>query len=216
MLFDLDGTLVDSERLWLDAIRSRLETSGMPVSAALLARFEGLSTVDAASALIAVGGLAGSETEVADELEELTIDAFAGRLPWIRGAEEALGSLRRAGIPLALVTSSTRRWVAAVAETVALGTFDVVVTADDVRHTKPHPEPYLRATDLLGVDPGSCLVFEDSAVGVRAAIGAGCRVVQVRADQQDATCTATDRIPDLRPVSARWVAALHAREPALR
>lgn len=215
VLFDLDGTLVDSERLWLDAIRSQLARIDGPVSSARLAEFEGLSTVDAARALIGIAGLSAHETVVATELEDRTMAAFAGRLPWIRGAEQALASLRRAGIPLALVTSSTRRWVAAVAEDVCLGTFDVVVTADEVRRTKPDAEPYLRATRLLGVSPGDCLVFEDSLVGVEAAVAAGCRVVQIRSGHHDAS-KATHSIPDLRCVTPRWVASLHAGATALR
>lgn len=214
MLFDLDGTLVDSERLWLDAIRSRLEHAGVPVSPGLLSEFEGLASIDAARMLIEVGGLSARASEVATELEDLTIDAFRGRLPWIAGAEEALGRLREAGIPLALVTSSTRQWVAAVAENVSLGAFDVVVTADDVSRTKPHAEPYLRAIGLLGVDPGACLVFEDSSVGVRAALAAGCHVVQIRSDI-DETANTTESISDLRAVTAPWVRALMNHDPAL-
>ncbi|WAA67713.1 HAD family hydrolase [Microbacterium oxydans] len=214
VLFDLDGTLVDSERLWLDAIRSRLESIGAPASSEVLAGFEGLATIDAARALSRVVGLSAHESLVAAELEDLTIGAFAGRLPWIPGAEEALGRLRREGMPLALVTSSTRRWVDAVGESVHLGAFDAVVTADDVQQTKPHPEPYLRAAALLGVDPAACLVFEDSAVGVRAATAAGCRVVQVRSDDHDAS-RPTARIPDLRAVTGPWVASLRADAPAL-
>lgn len=167
VLFDLDGTLVDSERLWLDAIRARLALDGAAVSSAQLVEFEGLSSIEAAHALIEVGGLSARAAEVAADLEALTIDTFADRLSWVSGAEEALGHLRGEGIRIALVTSSTHRWVDAVAESLALGAFDVVVTADDVQHTKPDPEPYLQAFDLLGIDPGTCLVFEDSEVGVR-------------------------------------------------
>ncbi|MFF1541355.1 HAD family hydrolase [Microbacterium sp. NPDC058269] len=229
VLFDLDGTLVDSERVWLDVIRTRLAVMGSPVSSSQLAALEGLSSIDAARALIEGGAQSdgtrsdGAQsdgtrsdgvTELAAELEDLTIDAFGGRLPWIPGAEEALGYLRREGIRLALVTSSTRRWVDAVAQSVCLGPFDVVVTADDVQQTKPHPEPYLRAIDLLDVDPGSCLVFEDSAVGVRAAARVGCRVVQVRAELQSES-GATACIPDLRAVTVPWIASLMTLEPAL-
>ena len=215
-MFDLDGTLVDSERVWLDTIRTQLSTAGAAVTQDVLARFEGLATIDAARAVIELGGLSAHETEVARVLEDRTIAAFAGRLPWIAGAEEALGSLRRGGIPLALVTSSTRRWVAAVAESVCLGTFDVVVTADDVRRTKPDAEPYLRAAGLLGIDPGACLVFEDSSVGVRAAMAAGCMTVQVETGDRDAPRPTTDRIPDLRMVTASWVRSFATRSPALR
>ncbi len=214
MLFDLDGTLVDSERVWLEVIRARLTRAGRSVSSAQLNDFEGLAGIDAAHALIELGEASMGASDLAAELEENTIASFAGRLERIAGAEEALARLRREGIRIGLVTSSTRRWVDAVAENVSLGTFDVVVTADDVRHTKPSPEPYLRALDLLDVAPGTCLVFEDSAVGARAAIAAGCRVVQVRPDQQHQSGT-TACIPDLRPVTMPWVAAVMALEPVL-
>lgn len=214
VLFDLDGTLVDSERVWLDVIRTRLANVGRSVSSVQLAGFEGLSSIDAAHALIELGGPSMRVDDLAAELEDLTIDSFAGRLEWIAGAEAVLARLRREGIRIGLVTSSTRRWVDAVAESVSLGAFDVVVTADDVRHTKPSPEPYLRALGLLDADPGDGLVFEDSAVGVRAAIAAGCRVVQVRPDQQGASGT-TACIPDLRSVTAPWIASMMTLESAL-
>ncbi|MFF3026507.1 HAD family hydrolase [Microbacterium sp. NPDC057944] len=222
VLFDLDGTLVDSERLWLDVIRERMAGIRRPLSSEHLGGFEGLSSIEAARRLIELGEPSTSETGLAAELEGRTIASFAGRLSWIAGADTALGALREAGIPLALVTSSTERWVAAVAESIPLGSFDVVVTADDVRHTKPHPEPYLRATALLAVTPADCVVFEDSAVGVEAALAAGCRVVQVRAEAGDAASAPLTRIPDLRRVTAKWVGSLPARasrsalpEPAL-
>lgn len=214
VLFDLDGTLVDSERVWLDVIRSRLTRAGRSVSSMQLDDFEGLSGIDAAHALIELGETSMGASDLAAELEEHTIDSFAGRLERIAGADEALARLRREGFRIGLVTSSTRRWVEAVAKIVSLGTFDVVVTADDVRHTKPSPEPYLRALGLLDVAPDTCLVFEDSTVGVRAAIAAGCRVVQVRPDQQGQSGT-TACIPDLRPVTVPWVDAVMALEPAL-
>lgn len=214
MLFDLDGTLVDSERLWLDTIRDRLDVATGAAPCDLVARFEGLSSVAAARLLIEVGGASEDEAEVADALEDATIDAFAAGLHRIAGSAKAIDSLRRAGVPLALVTSSTARWVSAVADHVALGAFDAIVTADDVRQTKPHPEPYLRATELLGVDPGACVAFEDSAVGVRAALAAGCRVVQVGPFAGEGSAAASARIPDLRRVTAAWVASLPARRDA--
>ncbi len=215
VLFDLDGTLVDSERLWLDTIRDRLEIATGAAPCDLVARFEGLSSAAAARLLIQVGGASAPEAEVADALEDATIDAFAAGLDRIAGSAKAIDGLRRAGVPVALVTSSTARWVEAVDEHVALGAFDAIVTADDVRRTKPHPEPYLRATELLGVDPAACVAFEDSAVGVRAALAAGCRVVQVGPFAGEGSTAASARVPDLRRVTAAWVASLPALRAAL-
>ena len=216
VLFDLDGTLVDSERLWLEVVRARLDSAGRSASPALLAEFEGLTTSEAARRLIALTGESASGERMAEELETSAIEVFSGRLPWIAGASEALRSLREAGIPLGLVTSSSRRWVAAVERTVPLGRFDAVITADDVLRAKPHPEPYLRAAELLGAEPGACIVFEDSAVGATAATAAGCRLVHVAPDRRcDAGCSA-DHLPDLRPVTALWVRGLFAMDAALR
>jgi beta-phosphoglucomutase-like phosphatase (HAD superfamily) len=82
------------------------------------------------------------------------------------------------GLPYALVTSSQRRFVDAVLARTGLR-FPVVVCGSDVTQGKPDPEPYLLATERLGVPPGQCLVLEDSITGVTAAEAAGCFVVAV-------------------------------------
>jgi HAD superfamily hydrolase (TIGR01509 family) len=82
--------------------------------------------------------------------------------------------LRQAGVKTALVTMSMRRMALAVVEAIPFQAFDVVVAGDDVTHGKPHPEPYLKAAELLGVEPGECIAIEDSVTGLRSAEAAGC------------------------------------------
>ena len=98
-------------------------------------------------------------------------------VPGIGGFVEALAHDR---VPRAVATSATRRDLERVLDQVGLRPhFDVVVTADDVRWGKPHPEVYLKAAAGLGVDPSACVVFEDAVVGVQAARAAGMRVIGV-------------------------------------
>jgi HAD superfamily hydrolase (TIGR01509 family) len=99
-------------------------------------------------------------------------------LPAQPGALELLAEVSAAGIPHALVTSSERPVMDAVLRQIG-GAFTATVCADDVRHGKPHPEPYLRAAGLLGAGPGSCVALEDSPNGVATAEAAGCQLIAV-------------------------------------
>ncbi len=204
-LFDLDGTLVDSERTWLDAVRDTIEAAGVHADAELLASFEGESVHAASVRLSAVCRLREEPDAVAEALETRTLRTLEQQLNWQPGAHAALDSLRTAGIPLALVTSSSRRWFEAVARRLDLSMFDHVVTASDLELTKPHPAPYLRAAQLLGVAPERCIVFEDSQIGTSAAVAAGCHVVLVRPGSEQWISPAHTVIPDLVEVSGRWV-----------
>ncbi|MEV6152075.1 HAD family phosphatase [Nonomuraea sp. NPDC052129] len=179
VFFDMDGLLVDSEKVWLE-----IETE-------VMARLGGEWTLDHQAHL--VGGsmertvaymLAVSGSSVSPEdLREWMIDGMVARLAdgvaLMPGASELLDAVREEGIPVALVTSSLREIADAVLKGVGRDRFDAIVTADDVTRTKPDPEPYLTAAELLSVDPVRCVVLEDSPNGVAAATAAGCAVVGV-------------------------------------
>lgn len=212
MLFDLDGTLVDSERSWLEAIRAALVASTGEAPEELVASFEGVAVDEAGRRLVETHGHAGTPAEVAGLLEERSIAAFAGSLRWLAGAEETLHRLRVAGTPIGLVTSSTRKWVAAVDSLAALGSFDTVVTADDVPKTKPDAGPYVRAARALGVSPANCVAFEDSEVGIRSARSAGCTVVRVGEPQPELDLLADMTIASFAGVTSDWIAALTPRQ----
>lgn len=185
-LFDLDGTLIDTESIALRANMEVFAAMGHPVDAAFL---HGLIGKDApSSAAIIRDRMPGIDMAA---LELKLISAFnsgieAG-LPLKPGAAALLSGLDR---PAAIVTSSGAR---SAERKLALAGIDRlfarVITLDDVTAAKPAPAPYLLAAELLGVQPERCLVFEDSEVGAEAAFTAGCRVVQV---------------PDILPASGRF------------
>ena len=117
--------------------------------------------------------------EVIDRLTEEVIEQKRTKLPRRPGALELLVELKKAGIKTALVTMSMRTMALTVADQIDFQAFDVVVAGDDVTNGKPHPEPYLRAAELLGVAPEDCLAFEDSPTGLASAEAAGCHAIGV-------------------------------------
>jgi HAD superfamily hydrolase (TIGR01509 family) len=116
---------------------------------------------------------------IVERLLDGVIERVLGRVPWQPGAVDLLAELNAAGVPCALVTMSYARFVAPVLEALPAGSFAAVVTGDAVSAGKPHPEPYLTAAAILGVDPRACLAIEDSDTGATSAAAAGCTVLVV-------------------------------------
>ncbi len=100
---------------------------------------------------------------------------------WRPGAVELLAEVRAAGVPTGLVTMSYRELTDAVVAALPDGSFQAVVSGDEVTRGKPHPEPYLLAAERLGVDPLCCVAIEDSVTGATSARDAGCAVLVVPA-----------------------------------
>ena len=187
ILFDLDGTLIDTESLAVASGVEAFANSGFPIDAAFMHRLIGKDHV--ASAAIIRAHLPDLDLEDFDQhWRRLFNEKVARGLPLKPGAEALLEQL--AHLPRGLVTSSRRDeahrklGIAGLAQY-----FDIVVSYDDVTAPKPAPDPYLLAARMLGVTPERCLVFEDSEVGAEAAHRAGCRVVQV---------------PDVLPSDGKW------------
>jgi HAD superfamily hydrolase (TIGR01509 family) len=192
ILFDLDGTLVDTESIALTTAIEAFSAHGIAVGRAFL---EGLVGKDDATGYRLMRA-AFPEADL-EAINQTHRAAFAREtaqsLPLKPGAAALLRTLRQ---PRAIVTSSRRDSAARKLAVAGLaGQFAEVVTFDDVRAPKPAPDPYLLAAARLGVDPARCLVFEDSEPGAEAAHRAGCRVVQV---------------PDIVPASGRWAHHLAA------
>ncbi|MGC0404831.1 HAD superfamily hydrolase (TIGR01509 family) [Streptomyces sp. SAI-126] len=174
VLFDMDGTLVDTERLWWEAVEQvagralteadRPDVLGRPVehTAAWLAAATGAPAADLAETL---------HREFADRVR-------SGVVPR-PGALDLLDALAAERIPTALVTASPRSVADTVLEVLGAHRFAVSVTADDTEHTKPAPDPYLAACRALGADPAACVAVEDTATGVASAEAAGCTVLAV-------------------------------------
>jgi HAD superfamily hydrolase (TIGR01509 family) len=175
----MDGTIIDTEPYWMDA-----ETE-------LVHSFGGTWTHEDALTLVGQGlwhsarrlqsrGVDLTEDEIIDSLTTTVLGRVqSGGLPWRPGARELLIDLKAAGIPTALVTMSIRKLASVVIDTIDFAAFDVVVAGDEVEHSKPHPAAYLRAAELLGVDPADCVAIEDSAPGVAAAVASGAATIGV-------------------------------------
>jgi HAD superfamily hydrolase (TIGR01509 family) len=179
VLFDMDGTLVDSEKLWDISLADTAAWLGGELSAHTRELMVGSSMGRSVAMMHAELGVEADPEASATYLTERTAELFAGPLVWRPGARELLDAVTAAGIPLALVTATHRRLTNLALNTIGQHRFQAIVCGDEVAHSKPHPEPYLRAAQLLGVAPADCLVIEDSVTGTTAGEAAGCSVLGV-------------------------------------
>ena len=179
VLFDMDGLLVDSEPLWLEAETAVMARLGADWTPADQVQLLGGSLDRTVRYLLAKATRPAPPEQVAGWLMSGIADLVRERgVPVRPGARELLAEVTSAGLPHALVTGSERGFMDVVLASTGLR-FDALVCAEDVTVTKPDPEPYLLAAKLLGVHPGDCFALEDSPNGVTSAEAAGCRVFAV-------------------------------------
>ncbi|MFC5219415.1 HAD-IA family hydrolase [Streptomyces coerulescens] len=174
VLFDMDGTLVDTERLWWEAVE---QVAGRALNEADEAEVLGRPVEHTADWLAAATG--GPAADLADALHREFADRVRAGIVPRPGALDLLDALARDGVPTALVTASPRAVADTVLEALGASRFAVSVTADDTDRTKPAPDPYLAACRALGVDPEACVAVEDTRTGVSSAEAAGCTVLAV-------------------------------------
>jgi HAD superfamily hydrolase (TIGR01509 family) len=179
VLWDMDGTLVDTEPYWIATEYAMAEKYGATWSQAHALQLVGSDLVDSGRYIQKVMGLSLSPAEIVEELLDGVVAMVERDVPWRPGAVELLASLREAGVPCGLVTMSYQRFVAPILAHLPPETFRVVVTGDQVEYGKPHPEPYLTAAAALGVQAERCLAVEDSNTGAKSAEQAGCLVLVV-------------------------------------
>lgn len=179
VLWDMDGTFVDTEPYWVEVESELVAAHGGVWTQADAMQLVGNDLIESGRYIREHGGV----DLPAEEIVELLLDGVVAHIeksvPWRPGARELLAALRAEGVPCAMVTMSYERFVAPVLAALPKGSFDVVVTGDAVSRGKPHPEPYLHAARLLGVDPAACVAIEDSNTGARSAEAAGCLVLVV-------------------------------------
>lgn len=169
----MDGTIIDSEPLWLDAEHAMLERYGIELTAETRDRLVGSGLWDAAEHFQDLGVPISADEIVAEWVEHVSAGLASGTPAWRPGARELLESLREHAIPCALVTMSVRSLAEQVVALLPAGVFDVIVAGSAELPPKPHPEPYLMAAEALGVSAEQCLALEDSPTGLRAAWDAG-------------------------------------------
>lgn len=201
LIFDMDGTLVDSEpyaeRAWEDFLREH----GHELHDSVLGRMFGLRLLEGAAVVKEAYGLDLTVEAIAEMQDELRLAALKGNLAAMPGAGALIAFARAAGLRLALATSSLRHHAdLSLAETELAGLFDAEVTGDEVRHGKPAPDIFLLASERLGVGPERCVVFEDSPAGVAAALAANMRCLWVPSGKTTglpAERSPTATLPDL-------------------
>ena len=179
VLWDMDGTLVDTEPYWIETEYAIAERHGGTWSEEHALNLVGNDLLDSGRYIREHMGIDLEPAQIVEELLDGVVARVEREVPWQPGAVDLLADLNRAGVPCALVTMSWRRFVAPILAALPPDTFEAVVTGDAVSNGKPHPEPYLTAAGILGVDPASCLAIEDSNTGARSAESAGCTVLVV-------------------------------------
>ena len=179
VVFDMDGVLIDSGVHHREAWVAMCRDCGVTPPAEFWRLTIGRPAEEAVALL--VDGIGAVEARRLADVKRGHYERLARRgLMAVAGAGEFVKMLTRAGVPRAVATSASRRDLERVLDVLGLREhIDVAVTADDVRHGKPHPEVYLKAAEGLGVDAAACVVFEDAIVGVHAARAAGMRVIGV-------------------------------------
>jgi HAD superfamily hydrolase (TIGR01509 family) len=175
----MDGTLVDTEPYWIETEFAMAAKYGGTWSQEHALNLVGNALLESGVYIREQMGIDRTPEEIVDELLDGVVERVRREVPWRPGARELLADLRANDVPCALVTMSWMRFVEPILAHLPEGTFDTVVTGDRVDFGKPHPEPYLKATADLGVEPGECLAIEDSNTGARSAESAGCVVLCV-------------------------------------
>ncbi|ATZ28455.1 HAD family hydrolase [Streptomyces lavendulae] len=179
VLFDMDGTLVDTEVLWWETTERTAERLGHRLGPADAPEVVGRAVPDTAAHLVRVAGR-GEPAEVAAELTEGFFRRVCAGAPLRPGAQRLLTALEAEGIPFALVSASPRVVVdQVVGGALAHVPFAFTLSADDTVRTKPHPEPYRAAAARLGLAPERCVAVEDSPDGAASAEAAGCALLVV-------------------------------------
>jgi HAD superfamily hydrolase (TIGR01509 family) len=182
VLWDMDGTLVDSEQIWTVALTDLARHLGGRLS--LPARKAMVGTNMTVSIRLLFDDLrlpadAAAKADVQTWLAARTAQLFSGPLPWRPGAVDALAAVRAAGLPCALVTNTERAITEVALGSIGRHNFEAVVCGDEVAMPKPAPDVYLRAASLLGLPAARCVALEDSPTGVASAEAAGCPVLIV-------------------------------------
>ena len=211
IVFDLDGVLVDSERVWDEVRRQLVADRGGTWTDAATTAMQGMSTPEWAAYLGSLGA-AGTPAELAGAVVAAMAARYREHVPLLPGAVPAVLALADRW-PLAVASSSPPELIRVVLAAAGVADrFRVVVSSEEVARGKPAPDVYLAAADRLGVDARSCVAVEDSANGLRSAAAAGMTVIAVPNPHfpppADALALAAATVPDPSGLTAGLVAQL--------
>lgn len=183
VLFDLDGTLMDSMWLWADIDVEYLGRYGYELPDDLQKSIEGMGFTETAHYFKKRFQIPCEIEEIKAEWNRMAFEKYAFEVGPKPGAPAFLKKLRKNGIRTAIASSNSHELIRACLKNNGMeDQFDCIVTSCDVAKGKPSPDIYLRAAQLLGIEPQNCLVFEDVPMGILAGKSAGMRVCAVKDD----------------------------------
>ncbi len=185
IIFDMDGVLVDSEPLFLNAINRLLEQEGVkPISEKENEEFLIGTTIDETWRQLKISRTLPLPTPTyISRYDEIVRQAMREELAPQPGVRELLAACFRRGRPKAVASSSLHQWVDLKLEALGLvGAFDLVLGGDDVGRGKPEPDIYIKAATGLGLPPEQCIAIEDSPIGIAAAVASGAYTIAVRTE----------------------------------
>jgi HAD superfamily hydrolase (TIGR01509 family) len=184
VVFDMDGVLVDSEPAFFDGVNEILAPAGKRIEWEDYQNLLGTSVGHTWRRVLEIVGLDPEEAKpYAERYGGVLIELLGRPRPPLPGVEALLATLRERGVPIGLATSSLKEWVEALlgGASLPLERFDVLVWRQMVAKSKPAPDLYLKAAELLGIPATQCIAVEDTPPGIAAAQAAGMYAVQVRA-----------------------------------
>lgn len=212
VLWDMDGTLVNSEPFWIEGQFVLAKEHGVTWTEEDALATVGTPLPVSASILQAAGIDLPIEAIIRHQIAYVE-QSIANAVPWQPGARELLQALGEAGIPCAIVTMAYRSVAEIIVRNSPEGTFQAVVAGDEVTHGKPHAEPYLTGAAKIGVDPAECVAIEDSLIGAMSAEAAGVPILVVPAEKPVPAGPGRSRVASLTEIGLAELARIVNRQP---